>query len=131
MYDITHFHSTTHEVLCITSGRAKLCMLILIYILTYPSLTFEGFGGEDNPFRIESLVEPGDVVVIPAGVGHRLLDDFSSEFEMVGSYPNGKSWDMCYGHEDEEERVKNIDLLAWFERDPLYGEYGPVLDVTT
>lgn len=106
-------------------------MLILIYILTYPSLTFEGFGGEDNPFRIESLVEPGDVVVIPAGVGHRLLDDFSSEFEMVGSYPNGKSWDMCYGHEDEEERVKNIDLLAWFERDPLYGEYGPVLDVTT
>src|SRR3954451_19576289 len=27
MYSTTHFHSTTHEVLCIASGRAKLCML--------------------------------------------------------------------------------------------------------
>src|SRR6187402_1414758 len=27
MYSTTHFHSTTHELLCILSGRAKLCML--------------------------------------------------------------------------------------------------------
>jgi len=25
MYSTTHFHSTTHEVLCIASGKAKLC----------------------------------------------------------------------------------------------------------
>ena len=25
MYDTTHFHSTTHEVLCISSGHARLC----------------------------------------------------------------------------------------------------------
>jgi hypothetical protein len=26
LYSTTHFHSTTHEVLCVLTGRAKLCM---------------------------------------------------------------------------------------------------------
>lgn len=108
MYSTTHFHSTTHEVLCISSGRAKLC-----------------FGGEENPSRVEALVEKGDVVVIPAGVGHRLLDDFDSTFEMVGSYPTGNSWDMCYGREDEEDKLKAISGIGWFRADPLYGDNGP------
>lgn len=30
MYSTTHFHSTAHEVLCISSGRAKLCMPLLL-----------------------------------------------------------------------------------------------------
>src|ERR1700759_5527284 len=34
MYSQTHFHSTTHEVLGVVSGRAHLC-----------------FGGEENPER--------------------------------------------------------------------------------
>jgi len=110
MYSTTHFHSTTHEVLCISSGRAKLC-----------------FGGEDNSERVEASVEKGDVIIIPAGVGHRLLDDFSSGFEMIGSYPKGKSWDMCYGKEGEEDKINAIGDLGWFESDPLYGEQGPVL----
>ncbi len=66
--------------------------------------------------------------MIPAGVGHRLLDDFKSGFEMVGSYPNGKDWDMCYGKEGEEEKVKRIEDLEWFDRDPFYGDQGPTLD---
>ncbi|KUJ16834.1 uncharacterized protein LY89DRAFT_65883 [Mollisia scopiformis] len=110
MYSTTHFHSTTHEVLCISSGRAKLC-----------------FGGEDNPGRFEPVVEKGDVIIVPAGVGHRLLDDFNSGFEMVGSYPKGKQWDMCYGKKGEESKVKGIGELGWFEKDPLYGDEGPVL----
>jgi len=109
MYSTTHFHSTSHEVLCISSGKAKLC-----------------FGGEKNPFRVEASVKKGDVVIIPAGVGHRLLDDFNSDFEMVGSYPNGKNWDMCYGENGEEEKFEGISSLGWFEKDPLYGEEGPV-----
>ncbi|RDW79612.1 hypothetical protein BP6252_04250 [Coleophoma cylindrospora] len=110
MYSTTHFHSTTHEVLCISSGRAKLC-----------------FGGEDNPSRVEALVSKGDVIVVPAGVGHRLLEDIDGSFEMVGSYPTGKNWDMCYGKEEEEEKVKGISELGWFDRDPLYGDEGPAL----
>ncbi|KAH6604135.1 Cupin [Trichoderma cornu-damae] len=50
MYDTTHFHSTTHEVLCVTTGRAKLC-----------------FGGEHNPGRVEPVVKRGDVIDVPAG----------------------------------------------------------------
>ncbi|KAL1883428.1 hypothetical protein Plec18167_002432 [Paecilomyces lecythidis] len=112
MYPTTHFHSTTHEVLGVVSGRARLC-----------------FGGEGNPERFEPTVQKGDLMVVPAGVGHRLLEDLDGGFKMVGSYPPGKQWDMCYGNEDEEEKVKSIEKLGWFDKDPLYGSDGPALNV--
>lgn len=111
MYSTSHFHSNTHEVLSIYAGSAKLC-----------------FGGEANPSRVEVVVEKGDVVVVPAGVAHRLLEDLG-DFIMVGAYPGGKDWDMCYGREEEAEKVKAIAHLGWFEKDPLYDREGPVLDV--
>ena len=110
MFSQSHFHSTAHEVLCVASGKAKLC-----------------FGGENNPQRVEPMVEKGDVMVVPAGVAHRLLEDIDGGFNMVGSYQAGKSWDMCFGREGEEDRVKEIGALRWFERDPIYGDQGPVL----
>ncbi|KAL6245693.1 hypothetical protein RBB50_007692 [Rhinocladiella similis] len=109
MFTETHFHSTTHEVLSIASGSAKCC-----------------FGGEQNEGRFEPVLEKGDVVIVPAGVGHRLLEDYGG-FQMVGSYPIGKSWDMCYGREGEEGKVRAIKDLGWFEKDPIYGEDGPSL----
>ncbi|KAI9811870.1 MAG: hypothetical protein M1827_005221 [Pycnora praestabilis] len=112
MYSTTHFHSTAHEVLCISTGRARLC-----------------FGGEDNPKRVELVLGKGDAVVVPAGVGHRLLEDLDGGFEMVGSYEKGKSWDMCYGKKGEEEKVKGIGKLGWFGRDPVYGDEGPTIGV--
>ncbi|KAJ9663012.1 hypothetical protein H2198_001004 [Neophaeococcomyces mojaviensis] len=111
MYSQSHFHSTTHEVLSIASGSAKCC-----------------FGHEDNPHRVEPVLSAGDVVVVPAGVSHRLLEDYG-EFQMVGSYPIGKDWDMCYGKAGEEDKVKGIASLGWFQKDPVYGEKGPSLDV--
>lgn len=111
MFSETHFHSTTHEVLSIASGSAKCC-----------------FGGEKNEGRVEPVLEAGDVVIVPAGVGHRLLKDHGG-FQMVGSYPTGKSWDMCYGREGEESKVKNIGDLGWFSKDPIYGDDGPSLQV--
>lgn len=68
------------------------------------------------------------MIIVPAGMGHRLLKNSDSEFEMVGCYPVGKSWDMCYGKEDDVEKVKSIRSLGWFEKDPLYGDQGPVLN---
>ncbi|KAE8167195.1 RmlC-like cupin domain-containing protein [Aspergillus tamarii] len=113
MYQQTHFHSTTHEVLGVVSGRARLC-----------------FGGEANPSRFEPTVEKGDLIIVPAGVGHRLLDDLGTEsFSMVGAYPRNKHWDMCYGQPGEERKVKAIEKLDWFHRDPLYGADGPVLHI--
>lgn len=110
MYSTSHFHSTTHEVLSVCSGSAKLC-----------------FGGEENPRRTEPVVQTGDVIVVPAGVAHRLLED-QGGFQMVGSYPVGKHWDMCYGFEGEESKVKEINNLDWFQKDPVYDGEGPVLD---
>ncbi|KAJ6075848.1 hypothetical protein N7499_007829 [Penicillium canescens] len=46
MYSQTHFHSTTHEVLGVVSGSARLC-----------------FGGEDNPERFEPSVQRGDLII--------------------------------------------------------------------
>lgn len=112
MYQQSHFHSTTHEVLSVVAGRARLC-----------------FGGEENPERVETVVNAGDVMIVPAGVAHRLLEDQSGRFTMVGSYPKGMDWDMCYGGRDEDEDgiKKRISQLDWFDRDPIYGRVGPVL----
>lgn len=112
MFSQSHFHSTAHEVLCVARGKAKLC-----------------FGGEENPKRVEPTVEKGDVMIVPAGVAHRLLEDVGGDFNMVGSYQTGKSWDMCYGEEGEENKVKGIASLGWFKEDPMYGDEGPCLQV--
>ncbi|EPS25197.1 hypothetical protein POX_c03599 [Penicillium oxalicum] len=113
MYSKTHFHSTTHEVLGVVAGQAQLC-----------------FGGEQNPGRFEPTVQQGDLIIVPAGVGHRLLQDLGEQrFQMVGSYPAGKHWDMCYGEAEEWDKVEAIRDLGWFQRDPLYGASGPALEV--
>ncbi|THX02614.1 hypothetical protein D6D13_08204 [Aureobasidium pullulans] len=112
MYSTSHFHSTSHELLCISTGSARLC-----------------FGHEDNPSNITPTVSAGDVILVPAGVARRLLDDIEGGFEMVGSYPKGKSWDMCYGKKGEEKKIKEIEKLGWWKRDPVFGDEGPALEV--
>lgn len=86
MYKTSHFHSTSHEVLCVYSGKALLL-----------------FGGDDHPDGVEVELKAGDTVVVPAGVAHRLLEDRSTwkdvggeqieewegGFLMVGGYPRG------------------------------------------
>ncbi|KAJ4988424.1 hypothetical protein SVAN01_06041 [Stagonosporopsis vannaccii] len=110
MYSTSHYHSTTHEILCIVHGRARLL-----------------FGGEGNPGGVEEEVCAGDVVVVPAGVAHRLVKDVEGGFEMVGSYPRDCDWDMCYGKEGEEEKARAAAEVGRMEKDPMYGEDGPVL----
>ena len=105
MYSQTHFHSTTHELLTTSAGKARLL-----------------FGGESNPRNVEVDVKKGDAILIPAGVGHRLLEG-SHGFEMVGLYAvRADKWDMCYGQEGEKGVEDRIRKFEWFDRDPLYGE---------
>ena len=66
MYSTSHFHSTSHEVLGIANGRARLC-----------------FGHEENEGRVVEEVRKGNVVVVPAGVAHRLMEDLEGGFAMV------------------------------------------------
>ncbi|KAF2820994.1 hypothetical protein CC86DRAFT_332334 [Ophiobolus disseminans] len=107
MYSTTHYHSTSHEVLCVFRGRARLL-----------------FGGEQNPERVEIECGAGDAIVIPAGVAHRLVRDVDGKFEMVGAYPRGRGWDMCYGVEGEEKKAEKVKEVEWFKKDPLYGDDG-------
>lgn len=103
-----HYHSTSHEVLAVVGGRA--------------SITFGGPGGD----TVE--VEAGDLVVIPAGVGH-CRESSGGGFTVVGAYPRGQEgYDLRTGEEgDRPEVLENIRNVPLPEADPLFGEGGPLL----
>jgi uncharacterized protein YjlB len=108
VYGFHHYHSTAHEVLGVYSGTARVQL-----------------GGEDG---IVLPVEPGDVVVIPAGVAHKNLGA-SGDFRVVGAYPRGQRPDMNYGREgDRPGADRNIAQVALPEADPVYGESGPLVE---
>ena len=86
------------------------------------SITFGGPEGE----TVE--VSSGDVVVIPAGVGHR-NEGSSGDFSVVGAYPPGQeNYDLRSSEEGERpEALENIRNVALPETDPLYGARGPLV----
>ena len=107
IYPFPHYHSTAHEVLGIARGEAKV-----------------RFGGATG---IVLDVHAGDVVVIPAGVGHQNLGA-SGDLLVVGAYPGGAGFDLCRGRADERPRVlDNIRQVALPAADPVYGRAGPLL----
>ncbi len=99
-----HFHSTAHEALGIFSGTATAC-----------------FGGENG---VDMTVSAGDVVVIPAGVGHKALEA-SPDLGIVGAYPEGTGPDLCRGRPEERpaclQAIAQVAIPDW---DPLYGRAG-------
>ena len=108
IYPFPHFHSTAHEVLGICRGEARV-----------------RFGGAKG---IVMTVRAGDVVVIPAGVGHQNLGA-SGDLLVVGAYSPGPDWDLCTG--DDGERSHALDDIAAVPlppTDPLFGEDGPLLE---
>ncbi|CAA9456915.1 MAG: Cupin domain-containing protein [uncultured Rubrobacteraceae bacterium] len=108
VFSYHHYHSTSHEVLCVVGGEAR--------------ITFGGPGGET------AEVAAGDVVVIPAGVGH-CNEGSSRGFSVVGAYPRGQeNYDLRTGEEGERPGVlENIRGVPLPETDPLTGEEGPLL----
>lgn len=102
-----HYHSTSHEVLGVYSGWATLRL-----------------GGENG---ITATVRAGDVVVIPAGVGHKRIES-GDDFGVVGAYPDGRGYDMNYGKPEEREAaLANIASVPLPDADPVYGADGPLL----
>ena len=101
-----HYHSNAHEVLGIYRGIVKVQL-----------------GGEGS---LTTELGKGDVVVIPAGVAHRNMGA-SGDFACVGAYPGNSGYDMNYGKEGERPKTDmNIDRVTLPERDPVYGEKGPL-----
>lgn len=108
IFSYHHYHSTAHEALLVFGGSAKVQL-----------------GGESG---LIETIGAGDVIVIPAGVGHKNLGS-SSDFHVVGAYPPNQNVDMNYGKSSERPRVDdNIARLALPMTDPIFGKTGPLLD---
>ena len=101
-----HFHSTAHEVLGVYRGTAT-----------------ARFGGEGG---VDMTVSAGDVVIIPAGVGHKAIEA-SADLGIVGAYPAGTGPDLCRGAPGERPAsLAAIARVAVPARDPLYGTRDPL-----
>ena len=108
IFSYHHYHSNAHEVLAIARGTVKVHL-----------------GGEEG---IITNVKAGDVIVIPAGCGHKNLGN-SPDLLVIGAYPPGPYCDLCTGRLEERPQVlKNIEGVALPQTDPVYGADGPLLD---
>lgn len=111
IFEFHHYHSSAHEVLGIASGSA--------------SVRFGGEGGE-----VVGLTA-GDVVVIPAGVGHALINQ-NGDLLVVGAYAEGRDYDTL--RDDPKviaEARKRIAQVPIPDTDPVDGADGPLTKLWT
>jgi uncharacterized protein YjlB len=107
IYRYNHFHTRTHEVLGFARGEARV-----------------QFGGAKGK---AIAVQPGDVVCIPAGVGHRRLSS-SKDLLVVGAYPPQGQYDEPRPSEIEHDAaVAGTLRVTPPQTDPVYGKAGPVV----
>lgn len=100
VYDYHHYHTNTHEVLGVYAGEALLQL-----------------GGEKGE---KIKVTPGDVIILPAGTGHLSLQH-SSDFAVVGAYPNGIEPDLIRLSDPRPDGVRQkVDGIPVPGYDPLY-----------
>ncbi|MBS4218553.1 cupin domain-containing protein [Bacillus sp. FJAT-49711] len=108
VFSYHHYHSNTHEVLGVKRGNATILV-----------------GGEWGE-RLK--VETGDVVVLPAGTGHKKIKS-SDEFEVVGAYPGGMNPDLR--KRDTKLRAQDLSEIKHVpipKTDPVFGDKGPLLE---
>jgi uncharacterized protein YjlB len=110
VYPFHHYHSTSHEVLGVASGRAV--------------LRLGGRKGRDVP------VAAGDVVLLPGGTGHKCLSA-SRDFLVVGAYPGGRECDLIKPYAESiaihDAALDRIAAIPCPERDPVEGAEGPLI----
>ena len=74
-------------------------------------------------------MKPGDVVVIPAGVGHKRTES-SLDFSVIGAYPGLRVWDLLRGLPGERPRAdRNIAAVPLPDNDPIAGPGGPLKQI--
>jgi len=99
-----HYHSNGHEALGVYSGEVTV-----------------QFGGGSG---ITITAKPGDVIVLPAGTGHKKLSSRGS-LGVVGAYPEGQHPDTCVPplarNGRNLERIAAVPLPAC---DPVLGADG-------
>jgi uncharacterized protein YjlB len=102
-----HFHANTHEALGVAQGTATVL-----------------FGG---PNGRELQVSAGDIVIVPAGVGHCNKAQ-SGDLLIVGAYPdNAPPPDQYRGKSTEHASVlRKLDAVPLPSADPVNGGDGPL-----
>ena len=104
VFDFHHFHSTSHEALAVVAGQA----------------TLELGGPQGDSFEGTT----GDVLVLPAGTGHRRASARNG-FTVVGAYPPGQEdYDLLRGDDPAEVEAarERIAALEPPGGDPVGGE---------
>lgn len=104
VFDFHHFHSTSHEVLGVVAGEA----------------TLELGGPQGDAFDVAA----GDVLVLPAGTGHRRASARPA-FTVVGAYPEGQEdYDLLRGADPAEVAAarERIAALGAPPADPVGGD---------
>ena len=104
VFGFHHFHSTSHEVLAVVAGTA----------------TLELGGPQGRAFDVAA----GDVLVLPAGTGHRRASA-AGGFTVVGAYPAAQEdYDLLRGDDAAEVQAarERIAALGAPPDDPVGGE---------
>jgi uncharacterized protein YjlB len=101
IYDFTHYHQQVHEVLGVATGTARV-----------------EFGGPRG--KVYAL-KAGDVAVLPAGTGHRLVEG-SDDLLVVGAYPPEGSYDEVTDSRDRLKAMSAIAACSHPRTDPVFGE---------
>ena len=106
IYDFVHYHSQVHEVLGVAKGRAVV----------------ECGGVKGSRVKLRA----GDVIILPAGTGHRLISA-SKDFLVVGAYPPEGTYDECTDTRERETAAARIAKVRKPKTDPVYGRTGPLV----
>lgn len=110
MWPRHHFHCEAHEFICVTKGAH-----------------LGKFGGHNGK---KSQLNAGDVIVIPAGVGHCGLE-ISDDLDLTGGFHDGFGVvDFRMGFPEEyaelRARARQIPVLDY---DPFFGVDGPLAQI--
>jgi uncharacterized protein YjlB len=108
VFDYHHFHPDAAEVLVVARGRAVLQL-----------------GGPEGPLV---PVAAGDVLILPAGFGHR-LDGSEDGFLVVGGYPEGQTGKSTWRPDAQRmaDWTRQIAQVPRPAADPVFGAGGPLL----